>query len=145
MKAKLSGRDKAKTARNIRWAFCAIHDMNKAGCLNRENVSIGSIRGTKAGGKGSVDVMIAQLDFGEFLTHKFAVENGVDDHVVRQLQTIASNHKEFRQCVGFKNSSEMPNQQWKAGWKNSDLELLQILEDPQTQKCVAPRSSPRSL
>ncbi len=122
---------KARTDENIEFVFQLLHDYFLAGLITKDALGTQALEGKQCGcnGKGLVDLWVYKRTMKNYLLDELMPRRNIPQMCKTAIREVTHDFDTFRNKVGMKHATQLPDLSWKAGWPRSADLMLQLVED----------------
>ena len=113
---------------SLSWCLKCIDHYFRAGYLKKGDMSLRAMTGEGAGGRGLLDTFAFKLDLRYYLLGGF-LDDHIKDATTRSgIQAALASHESHRRSFGWPLDETQPDLTWHASWKESERNVLFLLE-----------------
>lgn len=86
-------------------------------------------KAASSNGKGLVDLWVFKRSMRGYLIDELMPARDIPLDMKTQIREVCGSFSSFRDKMGYKNSTQLPDLSWKAGWPRSADLMLALIED----------------
>jgi hypothetical protein len=119
---------KARTPRQILWAFVSITDFFQSGMLHGGDLSVRALAGDGGSNRGLVDLCSYTLEIKDYMLSTFLDTHSFEPEAKQGIRDVLMDHSTYRKNLSPFTETPL-DLSWQVGWPSSGKLMLEFIEE----------------